>query len=48
MEIFRYGLMGSGMVDYKLWGLSILMTIAILALGIKLFNKIERTFVDTI
>lgn len=48
VEIFRYALLGSGSIDYMLWGVSIAVTLLILWIGITLFAKIERTFVDTI
>ena len=45
---FRYALMGCGKWLWKSWWLSWLITIAILGVGIVLFNKVEKTFMDTV
>lgn len=48
IEAFRYGFLGKG--EFTAWslGYSILMTITILFFGILIFNKTEKSFVDTI
>lgn len=48
LETFRYIFLGVGSVDFYWWGISILTTFIILFLGIMLFNKVEKTFMDTI
>jgi lipopolysaccharide transport system permease protein len=48
IETFRYAFLGSGAIQPWLLGVSMGMTILILALGILLFNRVERTFMDTI
>ncbi len=48
IEAFRYIFLGTGMVNWVWWGVSIAITIVVLLLGIILFNKVERTFMDTI
>ena len=48
MESFRYIFFGSGQVSVLMWVISILWTIALLALGLSLFSKVEKTFVDTV
>lgn len=48
METFRYIFFGSGQVTALMWGISILWTILLLALGLSLFSKVEKTFVDTV
>ena len=48
MESFRYIFFGSGQVSVLMWAISILWTIALLALGLSLFSKVEKTFVDTV
>lgn len=48
IEMFRYSFLGKG--EFSLWsiGYSILITLVILILGIVIFNKTEKNFVDTI
>ncbi|WP_445454350.1 ABC transporter permease [Flavobacterium sp. 25HG05S-40] len=48
IEAFRYAFLGKG--EFTVWslGYSILMTMVILFAGILIFNKTEKTFVDTI
>lgn len=48
METFRYIFLGTGNVSFFWWGISILITAVILFFGIMLFNKVEKTFMDTI
>lgn len=48
MEIFRYAFLGAGRVDLWLVGYSIVVTATILFIGIVLFNRVERTFMDTV
>jgi lipopolysaccharide transport system permease protein len=48
IEAFRYCFLGKG--EFSVWsiGYSALITIVVLVLGILIFNKTERTFVDTV
>ena len=50
IEIFRYGFLGpqAGSVDWKYYVLSWVITIALLMWGVLLFNKVEKTFMDTV
>jgi len=48
IETFRYGFLGEGSFSWDLLGYSTGLTLVILLLGIIIFNKVERTFVDTI
>ena len=45
---FRHAFLGTGTVEWKYWGISILTTMVVLFLGIIIFSKIEKTFMDTI
>lgn len=45
---FRYALLGCGSMDYFHWGISWIVTIVFLFLGIIVFNKVEKTFMDTV
>lgn len=48
IELFRYSYLGSGSVDLVMLGISFLIISVILLIGILMFNKIERTFLDTV
>jgi len=48
VEIIRYALLGKGTIDWGFYGLSWAVTILIAVLGIMIFNKVERTFMDTV
>lgn len=48
IETFRYGFLGRGSFSWELLGYSTLVTAAILLLGIIIFNRVEKTFVDTV
>lgn len=48
IETFRYIFLGVGEINWFWWGSSMLITIGILFFGILLFNKVEKTFMDTI
>ncbi len=48
IEAFRYAFLGAGMFSWSYLGISLLTTLIILTIGIVLFSKVERTFMDTI
>lgn len=48
METFRLIFFGSGRVTPAMWAISLVWTVALLALGLSLFSKVEKTFVDTV
>ncbi len=48
VELLRYAVLGQGTVNWAYYGLSWLMTIVIAFLGIIIFNKVEKTFMDTV
>ena len=48
MESFRYIFFGTGQVTGVMWAASLIWTVALLALGLSLFSKVEKTFVDTV
>lgn len=45
---FRYAMFGFGFFDPGYWMLSWLISLAVLLIGLILFSRIERTFMDTI
>jgi lipopolysaccharide transport system permease protein len=48
IETFRYGFLGRGSFSWDLIGYSLTTTIITLLVGTIIFNKVEKTFVDTI
>ncbi len=48
IEIFKYTFLGSGVVDVQYWLISIAVTTTVLLFGIVLFNRIEKSFMDTV
>lgn len=50
IEMMRYGFLGgeAGSVDWLSYGWSWIFTLVVLVLGVRLFNKVERTFMDTV
>jgi lipopolysaccharide transport system permease protein len=48
IETFRYGFLGKGTFSWGLLGYSAGITAVIVLIGIVIFNKVERTFVDTV
>lgn len=48
MEMFRYILLGEGSILPVSIGVSLLFTILVMLGGIVVFNKVERTFMDTV
>lgn len=48
IQNFRYGLLGTGRFEIKYWLVSIAATVLLFFLGVLLFNKVEKTFMDTV
>jgi len=48
IETFRYGFLGEGSFSWSSLGYAGGITLALLVSGIVVFNKVERTFVDTV
>jgi lipopolysaccharide transport system permease protein len=48
IETFRFGFLGTATFQLSLFIYSIVFAIGVLFLGIIIFNKVERTFVDTV
>jgi lipopolysaccharide transport system permease protein len=48
IETFRYGFLGRGTFDLQTLGLTIIETLIIFFVGIIVFNKVEKNFVDTV
>lgn len=48
IETFRYGFLGAGTIELKYSLISWGVTLLILCVGVILFNKVEKTFMDTV
>ncbi len=45
---FRCIVLGCGSFDYFYWGISWIVTFVVLFIGILIFNRVEKTFMDTV
>lgn len=48
INTFRYAFLGTGGIDWLYYGISWLTTIIVAYIGIRLFSKVEKTFMDTV
>lgn len=48
MECWRNSVIGSGEFLWKYWGISWIETAIVLLIGVLLFSKVEKTFMDTV
>lgn len=48
MECWRNSIIGAGEFPWNYWGISWIVTIIVLFLGVILFSRIEKTFMDTV
>jgi lipopolysaccharide transport system permease protein len=48
IEAFRYGFLGEGVLTMSTLGYSVVVTTVSLIIGVVIFNKTEKTFVDTV
>jgi lipopolysaccharide transport system permease protein len=48
IEAFRYGFLGEGSLTLQTLSYSVIFTLVSLVLGVIIFNKTEKTFVDTV
>lgn len=48
MECWRNSVIGSGEFLWKYWGISWIETAIVLVIGVLLFSKVEKTFMDTV
>ena len=48
VELMRYAILGKGTVDWGFYGLSWAVTVFVAVVGSMVFNKVERTFMDTV
>lgn len=48
VETFRYAFLGSGTLSWGLLGYSCIATLVVLAIGVVIFNRIEKSFMDIV
>lgn len=48
IELYRYALLGVGTINWLYYAISIVFTLVVIVFGIMVFNKVERTFMDTV
>lgn len=48
INAFRYAYLGTGGIDWLFFGISWGTTILVAAIGVRLFSKVEKTFMDTV
>lgn len=48
VEMLRYAILGQGTLSWGYYGLSWVITLVVAFFGIMIFNKVERTFMDTV
>lgn len=48
VETFRYAFLGSGSIPWNFLAISICTTLVVLFIGVVLFSRVEKTFMDTV
>ncbi|MBQ4600633.1 MAG: ABC transporter permease [Oscillospiraceae bacterium] len=48
VETFRWAFLGQGSVELLYWGISAVVMAAVVTLGVIVFSKVEKTFMDTV
>lgn len=48
VELLRYAVLGQGSVHWGFYGLSCGLTVVLFLLGVMTFNRVEKTFMDTV
>ena len=48
VEAFRFAVLGQGSIHMGFIVLSCIITIAVVLLGIMIFNRVEKNFMDTV
>ena len=48
VEVMRYAILGQGTIHWGFYGISWIVTLTVAVLGIMIFNKVERNFMDTV
>ena len=48
INIFRHAFLGTGQIDWLYYGISWVVTLIVVAFAVRIFSKVEKTFLDTI
>lgn len=48
VESFRYAFLGCGSIPWSYLGISVITTLVVLFIGVVLFSRVEKTFMDTV
>jgi lipopolysaccharide transport system permease protein len=48
VELFRKSFLGAGSFSWSAYGVSLFVTLVVLALGVIIFSKVEKSFMDTV
>ena len=48
VEAFRYAFLGSGEMPWTYLGISVVSTFIVMYIGVILFSRVEKTFMDTV
>lgn len=48
INLFRYAFLGTGEIDWLFYGISWIVTVVVLVIAVKVFAKVEKTFIDTV
>ena len=48
VEAFKYGMLGEGQFSWGMLGYSFIFMIVLLTIGIVIFNRVQRTYMDTV
>ena len=48
VEAFKYGMLGEGQFSWTMLGYSFTFMLVLLAIGIVIFNRVQKTFMDTV
>ena len=48
INMFRYAFIGTGEIDWLYYGISVIVTVLVAVIGVRMFSRVERTFMDTV
>jgi len=48
INLFRYAYLGIGEIDWLFYGISWIVTVVIVVVAVKVFSRVEKTFIDTV
>lgn len=48
IELFRYAVLGQGTIDVFYLSISVVVTVVVFLFGVMVFNRVEKTFMDTV